>query len=137
MTEVNVNVTLFPTLEGVPLGDKKVVSSQRHRNFKCSVPAMMDSNDGLVDGKISLEENLNMFLYGQPDTAGLSDADILNGNNNMVICPLCWIELYGEQPPDYGYLPPECEFDETGTILNPECMAVMKMSLDADKVFDF
>ena len=73
------NLTLFPTLDGVALGDEKVVSSRR---FKCNTPW----------GEISLQENLEAFLADNP--------------NNMVICPLCWAERYGAQQPDYGVLNP-------------------------------
>lgn len=108
------NVTLFPTLDGVALGNKKVVAGKRHRHFKCSVPTTMEP-----DGEISLKDNLNAFLAGNSD--------------NMVICSLCWVERYGDKPPDYGILPPEC----TSPGIPFECMAIMKMTLDADKVFDF
>jgi len=89
------NVTLFPTLDGVALGDSSVVSSRR---FKCNTPW----------GEISLQENLEAFLAGNP--------------NNMVICPLCWVERYGDQQPDYG-------------VLNPP--AVGALLLNAEKVIDF
>ena len=89
------NVTLFPTLDGVALGDSKVVSSRR---FRCNTPG----------GEISLEENLEAFLAGNP--------------NNMVICPLCWIERYGDQEPDYGVL---------------DSNAVGALLLNAEKVIDF
>jgi hypothetical protein len=90
------NVTLFPTLDGVALGDEKIVSSRR---FKCKTP---------WEGEISLQENLELFLNGNP--------------NNMVICPLCWQERYGDQLPDYG-------------VLNPP--AVGALLLGAEKVIDF
>ena len=71
------NVTLFPTLDAVAIGDAKVVSNPR---FKCNMPT----------GEISLKENLEAFLGGN--------------RNNLVICPLCWGERYGTQEPDYGVL---------------------------------
>jgi hypothetical protein len=89
------NVTLFPTLDGVTIGDSKVVSSRR---FKCNTPW----------GEVSLQENLEAFLNGNP--------------NNMVICPLCWEERYGDQLPDYG-------------VLNPP--AVGALLLNAEKIIDF
>jgi len=89
------NVTLFPTLDGVALGDSKVVSSRR---FKCNTPW----------GEISLQENLDAFLDGNPD--------------NMVICPLCWTERYGDQQPDYGVL---------------DSQAVGALLLNAEKIIDF
>jgi len=95
------NVTLFPTLDGVALGDEKVVSSRR---FKCKLPG---------DQEISLQENLEAFL----------DSNLPNNpNDNMVICPLCWAERYGDQAPDYGVL----DSDAVGALL-----------LGAEKVIDF
>lgn len=89
------NVTLFPTLDGVAMGDSQVVGSRR---FKCTTPW----------GELSLQENLEAFLAGNP--------------NNMVICPICWIERYGDQLPDYGVL----NNDAVGAVL-----------LNAEKVIDF
>jgi hypothetical protein len=89
------NVTLFPTLDGVALGDSAVVSSRR---FKCNTPW----------GEITLQENLDAFIDGNP--------------NNMVICPLCWTERYGDQPPDYGVL---------------DSSAVGALLLNAEKIIDF
>lgn len=91
----NANVTLFPTLDGVALGDAKVVSSRR---FRCTTPW----------GEFSLQENLEAFLSGNP--------------NNMVVCPLCWMERYGDAQPDYGVLDPS---------------AVGAVLLNAEKVIDF
>ena len=75
--EVN-NVTLFPTLDGVALGDAKIVGNPK---FKCTTPW----------GELSLRENLDAFLGGNDD--------------NMVVCPICWRERY-DAPilPDYGVL---------------------------------
>lgn len=91
------NVTLFPTLDGVALGDAKVVGSRR---FRCTIP--------WEPFEVSLEENLDAFLAGNP--------------NNMVICPICWMERYGDAQPDYG-------------VLNPP--AVGALLLNAEKVIDF
>lgn len=97
------NVTLFVTLDGVSLADASVAGSRR---FKCETP----------DGQISLKENLETFIDGN--------------NNNMVVCPLCWISRYGdEELPDYGVLPGSAD----GT--PPD--AIGKMVLDADKILDF
>lgn len=95
------NVTLFPTLDGVALGDAKIVNKRR---FHCTTPFPEPQ-------PVSLKDNLKRFLDGN--------------DNDMVVCPLCWEERYGGEPPDYGFLPPEG---------NP---AVGKMLLDADKVIDF
>jgi sulfur relay (sulfurtransferase) complex TusBCD TusD component (DsrE family) len=71
------NVTLFATLDGVALGDAKIVGNPK---FRCTVTPAGD--------ELSLEENLSAFLEGN--------------NNNMVICPICWAERYGTAMPDYG-----------------------------------
>lgn len=101
------NVTLFPTLDGVAIGDAHVVSSPR---FRCTTP----------EGPISLEENLQDFLC---DTGDRDDCPSDFNMNNLVVCPICWGERYGEDVmPDYG-------------VLNP--MAVGKVLLNAEKIFDF
>lgn len=101
----NANVTLFPTLDGVEIGDAQIVSSPR---FQCTTP----------EGAISLEENLQDFLSDSGDR----DNDDFN-MNNLVVCPICWGERYGEGVmPDYG-------------VLNPQ--AVGAVLLNAEKVFDF
>lgn len=71
------NVTLFATLDGVALGDAKIVGNPK---FRCTVTPAGD--------ELSLEENLWAFLDGN--------------NNNLVICPICWAERYGIAEPDYG-----------------------------------
>ena len=94
------NVSLFPTLDGVALGDRRIVSKKR---IKCVTPFPEPQ-------PVSLRDNLERFL---------DDIDA-----NMVICPLCWIERYGDEEPDYGYLPGEGD------------PAVMKLLLNAEKVID-
>ena len=98
------NVTLFVTLDGVSLADKKdAVFSD---NFMCTTPW----------GKITLKENLETFLDKNDD--------------NMVVCPICWIERYGDKTqPIYGVLP--------GITANVPGTAIGKMMLDADKILDF
>jgi hypothetical protein len=96
------NVTLFVTLDGVSLADDSVVSSRR---FKCDTPW----------GEISLIENLETFIAGN--------------DNNLVVCPICWISRYGDELPDYGVLP--------GTTIGVPTEAIGKMMLDADKILDF
>jgi sulfur relay (sulfurtransferase) complex TusBCD TusD component (DsrE family) len=71
------NVTLFATLDGVALGDAKIVGNPK---FRCTVTPAGD--------ELSLEENLSAFLADNP--------------RNMVICPICWVERYGSAIPDYG-----------------------------------
>lgn len=101
------NVTLFVTLDGVSLADDSVASSRR---FKCDTPS----------GEISLIENIEAFLT--EDDGSIND-------NNMVVCPLCWISRYGDELPDYGVLP--------GTTVGVPMEAIGKMMLDADKILDF
>jgi hypothetical protein len=96
--QTQTNVTLFPTLDGVALADASVV---RLKRFRCETPF----------GTISLKENLEAFLAGNP--------------HNMVICPLCYTARYGDEAPGYGYLPP------------PGDPAVVQMFLSAAKVIDF
>jgi hypothetical protein len=106
LNPTNANVTLFVTLDGVTLADASVTRSRR---FKCDFP--------LPDGQIieiSLKENLEAFIGGN--------------DNNMVVCPLCWISRYGEELPDYGVLPGAEGVDPK---------AIGKMMLDADKILDF
>lgn len=78
------NVTLFVTLDGVPLADASVVSSPR---FKCDIPEQFPEEEEVI----SLEENLDKFLGPNPQ-----------GNPNMVVCPLCWKSRYGSEIPDNG-----------------------------------
>ena len=107
------NVTLFVTLDGVSLADDKVTSSRR---FKCDFPGQ----DGEIL-EISLKENLEMFLNEGNEGGELNQ-------NNMVVCPLCWISRYGDELPDYGVLPGAEGVDPK---------AIGKMMLDADKILDF
>jgi len=109
------NVTLFPTLDGVALGDGHLVSSPR---FRCTVPQ---------EGVISLQENLEDFLCSTGDRTDcyIQGEFVGDANGNMVICPICWEERYGDEDPFYGFLPP------------PDNPAVGKMILDAEKILDF
>lgn len=102
------NVTLFVTLDGVSLADKSVASSRR---FKCDTPPSMG-------GEISLKENLEKFLGGNPDEDG--EGDVYN-KNDMVVCPLCWDSRYDEKP-YYGI---------------KSSPAVGAMILNAEKILDF
>ena len=98
------NVTLFVTLDGVSLADKK--DTVFNDNFMCTTPW----------GIITLKENLETFLDGNDD--------------NMVVCPICWKERYGDKKqPIYGVLP--------GITANVPGTAIGKMMLDADKILDF
>ena len=101
LTNPVTNVTLFVTLDGVALGDAKIVGNPK---FKCTTPW----------GEISLEENLTAFLN--------------DNDNNMVVCPICWMERYGDAMPDYGVLP-----GQGGTPGN----AVGMVLLNAEKILDF
>lgn len=104
----NANVTLFPTLDGVHLGNADIVSLRR---FKCTTP----------EGVVSLQENLEDFLC---DTGDRLDCPVVEdfNMNNLVICPICWGERYGDVDPDYGVRLPQ---------------AVGAVLLNAEKVFDF
>lgn len=86
------NVTMFPTLDGVVLGDAKIVGNPK---FKCTTPW----------GEISLRDNLEAFLGDNAD--------------NMVVCPICWRERY-DAPilPDYGVLGTSQSVG--GTLLNAD-----------------
>lgn len=96
------NVTIFATLDGTALGLDKVVNKPR---FKCA------QSDGT---EISLEENLDQFLAGNP--------------NNLVLCPICYKERFGDKVPDNGVLP-----GSPGT----SGFAVIDVLVNADKVIDF
>jgi hypothetical protein len=104
------NVTLFPTLDGVALGDSRVVAKRR---LKCDTPFSPDP--------IPLEDNLEAFLS--------SDA------GDMVICPLCWTKRYDKYP-DYGFLPQPCE-PGSNPPYPDGCDAVVQILMNADKVIDF
>jgi len=95
------NVTLFSTLDGVALGDAKIV---KKRKIRCTTPFPEPQ-------PVSLKDNLERFLD--------------DNDNNMVVCPICWGERYGDEEPDYGFLPP------------PGSPAIGKMLLDAEKILDF
>ena len=106
-TATAANVTLFPTLDGVAIGDAHVVSRPR---FRCNTP----------EGVISLQENLEDFLCDTGDRIDCAYDDF--NMNNLVECPLCWSERYPGQMPYYG-------------VLNPA--AVNEVLLNAEKVIDF
>jgi hypothetical protein len=97
------NVTIFATLDGVALGIRRFVKSRR---FKCP------QADG---SEISLKENLEKFL------------ELKGGENNLVLCPICYRERFDDREPDYGVLP---GFNAPGS-------AVIDVLLNADKVIDF
>jgi hypothetical protein len=95
------NVTIFATLDGTALGLGSVVENPR---FKCT------QSDGTV---ISLKENLDQFMNGN--------------DNNLVICPICYKERFGDTVPEYGVRP--------GVEVSP--LAVIDVLSNADKVIDF
>ena len=96
------NVTIFATLDGTALGIESVVKSPR---FKCT------QSDG---NEISLKKNLEQFL---------NDDD-----NNLVLCPVCYKERFGDRQPDFGVLPGSNEVSG---------LAVIDVLSNADKVIDF
>ena len=97
------NVTIFATLDGTALGVKRVV---KRRRFRCA------QSDG---SEISLQENLEQFL-------SVTD-------NDLVLCPICYGERYGDRLPDYGVLP--------GSQDGTPGTAVIDVLSNADKVIDF
>ncbi|TNF91423.1 MAG: hypothetical protein EP297_15960 [Gammaproteobacteria bacterium] len=90
-----VNVTLFLKNDGVGLADAATVSSVTDL---CQTPY----------GARTLEENLRAF--------------IMENDNNLVNCPICWGARFGMQTPDYGIR---------------EADAIPQLLLGADKVIDF
>lgn len=98
------NVTLFVTLDGVSLADKHsaVFSDQ----FMCTTPW----------GEITLKENLEFFLDVKKD-------------DSLVVCPICWMERYGDEKPGYGVLP--------GSTPGVPGTAIGTMMFNADKILDF
>jgi hypothetical protein len=63
--------------------------------------------------EISLKKNLEQFLGGD--------------DNNLVLCPICYKERYGDKAPDYGVLPG----------YNVSGFAVIDVLSNADKIIDF
>jgi len=108
------NVTLFPTLDGVTIGDAEVVEGLG----VCATP----------EGPITFQENLEDFLCDTGDRDDCPYPDDLN-MNNLVECPLCWSERYMGPPPDYEVPQPDYG------VLNPA--AVNDVLLNAEKVIDF
>jgi len=104
----NANITLFVTLDGVNLARDKYISKRRLKKYECTTP--------FDPSHVTLKENLIAFL---------DDND--GGDNNMVVCPICWKERYGDRIPDYGVLPGE----------TADARAIGKMMFNADKILDF
>ena len=107
------NVTLFVTLDGVSLA-----KDQGKRGYRriCTTPEKMG-------GEISLIENLEKFLDKD------KDGEIsLEESKNMMVCPICWGERYGDDEPDYGVLPGLDGVPDT---------AIGTMMGNADKILDF
>lgn len=104
------NVTLFVTLDGVSLADRQ----DRALHLMCAVPPAMDT-DGVVDGALSLRDNLMSFLGSGIDNY-----------NNLVVCPICWGARYDEGP-DFGVLPGK----------TAPANAIGTMMGNAEKILDF
>jgi hypothetical protein len=103
------NITLFVTLDGVNLASENYISKRRLKEYDCITP--FDAEP------ISLKENLDAYLYPE---------NVYNPNR-LVVCPLCWIERYGDELPDYGVLPGA----------NADEKAIGQMIFNADKILDF
>ena len=101
------NVTLFVTLDGVNLASNEYISKRRLKEYECATP--------FDPPYVTLKENLMAFISGN--------------HNNLVVCPRCWEERYGDELPDYGVLPGK----EEGVPLQ----AIGKMIFNADKILDF
>jgi len=102
-----VNVTLFLKNDGVKLADFETVSSVSD--------LCMTQQD-----EVTLEDNLELFLAGNP--------------NNMVNCPICWYERFGDQKWYYGFYP---DSDDPLEIQQAIQEAIRLLLLSADKVIDF
>lgn len=111
MNPVN-NVTLFVTLDGVSLA--KDQGRRAHRRM-CTIP--------WDDGEISLQGNLVAFLDKDEDSEITFEE-----SQNVVVCPICWGERYGDEEPDYGVLPGQDGVPDT---------AIGTMIDNADKILDF
>ena len=107
----NANITLFVTLDGVNLASDKYISKRRLKKYECTTPFPDDPP------YVTLKENLNLFLDESSDN-----------HNNVVDCPICWKERYGEEIPDYGVLPGAPGISDK---------AIGKMMFNADKILDF
>jgi len=107
----NANITLFVTLDGVNLASDNYISKRRLKEYECTTPFLSDPP------YVTLKENLNLFLDETSDN-----------HNNVVVCPICWKERYGEEIPDYGVLP--------GAEGTPGT-AIGTMIFNADKILDF
>ena len=104
----NANITLFVTLDGVHLASDRYISKRRLKKYGCNTPFDPEP--------VTLEENLSLFI---------SETDY--NHDNLVVCPICWKERYGDRIPDYGVLP--------GPTAPPD--AIGKMMFNADKILDF
>jgi len=107
----NANITLFVTLDGVNLASDKYISKRRLKEYECSTPFPFDPPH------VTLKENLDTFI-----------TDTIGDHHNVVVCPICWKERYGEEIPDYGVLP---------GVDGVPGDAIGKMMFDADKILDF
>ena len=105
---LNANITLFVTLDGVNLARKDYITRKRLKEYECATPW----------GKLSLADHLTAYLTG----------DLGIENENMVVCPICWKERYEDEVPDYGDMPGVN--DVPGT-------AIGTMMFNADKILSF
>ena len=110
---LNANITLFVTLDGVNLAREDYITRKRLKEYECTVPEAMAAS-----GKISLADHLTAYLTGE---FGIE-------NENMVVCPICWKERYEDELPDYGVLPGAEGVSDK---------AIGKMMFNADKILSF
>jgi len=104
----NANITLFVTLDGVNLASDKYISKRRLKKYECTTP--------FDPPHVTVKENLIAFLD-----------ENLGGDDNVVVCPICWKERYGDKIPDYGVLPGA----------TAPGYAIGTMMFNADKILDF
>jgi hypothetical protein len=103
------NITLFVTLDGVNLASDKYISKRRLKEYECTTP--------FDPPHVTLKENLVAFIGPNGEYS-----------DDLVVCPICWKERYGEEIPDYGVLP--------GAEGTPGT-AIGTMMFNADKILDF
>jgi hypothetical protein len=114
--KLNANITLFVTLDGVNLASDNYISKRRLKEYECTTPFEDDPPH------VTLKDNLIKFL-SETDPDGAYDE-----NPNLVVCPICWNERYGEELPDYGVLPGANGVSPT---------AIGAMIFSAEKILDF
>jgi predicted peroxiredoxin len=106
---LNANITLFVTLDGVNLAREDYITRKRLKEYECTVPTSMTAS-----GKISLVDHLTAYIAGN--------------DNKMMVCPICWKERYEDEIPDFGAMPGVDGVPGT---------AIGTMMFNADKILTF